>query len=277
MFWVTDLGWLMGPDADHRHPDHGRHRRALRGHAGLPEAGPPVVAGASATGSRTSASRRPRCARSCRTARTGSPRHDLSALRIIGSTGEPWNPEPYRWLFEHAGQRRVPIINYTGGTEISGGILACFPIAPIKPCAFNGPIPGMAAECFGDAGKPVRGRGGRAGRHATVAGHDRRLLAGPRPVPRDVLVALAGRVGARRLGLRRRRRLLVHPRALRRHPQDRRQARGAGRGRVGPRRAPRGDRGRRHRRAPRGEGRDGGVLRGAAARGRAERRPARAS
>jgi acetyl-CoA synthetase len=86
--------------------------------------------------------------------------HDLTSLRILGSTGEPWNPEPYRWLFEHAGQARIPIINYTGGTEISGGILGCFPIAPIKPCAFAGPIPGMAADCFGENGEPVRGQVG---------------------------------------------------------------------------------------------------------------------
>jgi acetyl-CoA synthetase len=84
-------------------------------------------------------------------------KHDLSALRITGSTGEPGNPEPFRWLLEHAGGGRVPIINYTGGTEISGGILASFPIAPIKPCSFSGPIPGMAAECFGEDGRPVRG------------------------------------------------------------------------------------------------------------------------
>ncbi|RPH78921.1 MAG: AMP-dependent synthetase, partial [Candidatus Rokuibacteriota bacterium] len=86
--------------------------------------------------------------------------HDLSSLRILGSTGEPWNPEPYRWLLENAGKARIPIINYTGGTEISGGILGCFPIAPIKPCSFAGPIPGMAAECFGDDGTPVRGQVG---------------------------------------------------------------------------------------------------------------------
>ncbi len=86
--------------------------------------------------------------------------HDLSSLRILGSTGEPWNPEPYRWLFGNVGQGRLPIINYTGGTEISGGILGCFPIAPIKPCAFSGPIPGMAAECLGDDGRPVRGEVG---------------------------------------------------------------------------------------------------------------------
>jgi acetyl-CoA synthetase len=86
--------------------------------------------------------------------------HDLSSLRILGSTGEPWNPEPYKWLFENAGKARIPIINYTGGTEISGGILGCFPIAPIKPCSFAGPIPGMAAECFDEDGRPVRGQVG---------------------------------------------------------------------------------------------------------------------
>jgi acetyl-CoA synthetase len=58
------------------------------------------------------------------------------------------------------GQGRVPIINYSGGTEISGGIVASFPIAPIKPCSFAGPIPGMAADVFDDAGRPVRGEVG---------------------------------------------------------------------------------------------------------------------
>src|SRR5205809_353880 len=86
--------------------------------------------------------------------------HELSSLRILGSTGEPWNPEPYRWLFENVGKARVPIINYTGGTEISGGILGCFPSLPIKPCSFAAPIPGMAADVFDEQGRPVRGRVG---------------------------------------------------------------------------------------------------------------------
>jgi acetyl-CoA synthetase len=87
-------------------------------------------------------------------------RHDLSALRLIGSTGEPWNPEPFRWVFDTVGQGRVPIINYSGGTEISGGLVASFPILPIKPCSFAGPIPGIAADVFDDNGKPVRGQVG---------------------------------------------------------------------------------------------------------------------
>jgi acetyl-CoA synthetase len=86
--------------------------------------------------------------------------HELSELRIFGSTGEPWNPEPYRWVFEHVGRGTVPIINYSGGTEISGGIVTSFPIAPIKPCSFNGPTPGMAADVFGDDGRPIRGQVG---------------------------------------------------------------------------------------------------------------------
>jgi acetyl-CoA synthetase len=86
--------------------------------------------------------------------------HDLSSLRILASTGEPWNPEPWRWLFEHVGGGRLPIINYSGGTEISGGILGCFPVAPLAPCAFTGPIPGMAADVFDEQGRPVRGQVG---------------------------------------------------------------------------------------------------------------------
>jgi acetyl-CoA synthetase len=159
MFWVTDLGWLMGPmlitgtllrggtvvlfegTPDYPKPDRlwslvERHRVT---HLGI---SPTVVRALMPYGADWITA------------------HDLSALRIIGSTGEPWNPEPYMWLFENAGRRRVPIINYTGGTEISGGILGCFPIAPLKPCAFAGPIPGMAAECFDEAGRPVRGEVG---------------------------------------------------------------------------------------------------------------------
>ena len=156
MFWVTDLGWLMGPmlitgtllhgatvvlfegTPDYPKPDRlwdlcERHRVT---HLGI---SPTATRALMPYGADWIA------------------KHDLSALRIIGSTGEPWNPEPFRWLLEHAGGGRVPIINYTGGTEISGGILASFPIAPIKPCSFSGPIPGMAAECFGEDGRPVRG------------------------------------------------------------------------------------------------------------------------
>src|SRR5256886_17366827 len=71
--------------------------------------------------------------------------HELSSLRILGSTGEPWNPEPYRRLFENVGKARLPIINYTGGTETSGGNLGCFPIAPLRLCPLAGISPAMSS------------------------------------------------------------------------------------------------------------------------------------
>ena len=159
LFWLTDLGWLMGPMlltaalsaggtaiVFEGVPDYPKPDRLW----GIVERHRVTVAGLSPTAVRALMPHGPEHVHA----------HDLSTLRIIGSTGEPWNPEPYRWLFENAGKARVPIINYTGGTEISGGILGCFPIAPIKPCSFVGPIPGMAAECFGEDGRPVRGQVG---------------------------------------------------------------------------------------------------------------------
>ena len=82
-------------------------------------------------------------------------RHDLSALRIFASTGEPWNPAPWWWLFEKVGNSKLPIINYSGGTEISGGILMGNPLLPIKPCSFPAPCPGMDVDILDEDGKPV--------------------------------------------------------------------------------------------------------------------------
>lgn len=80
---------------------------------------------------------------------------DLSSLKAIGSTGEPWNYEPWIWLFRHAGKERIPIFNYSGGTEISGGILGNVLLRPITPMTFNSPLPGMAANVFNEKGEEV--------------------------------------------------------------------------------------------------------------------------
>ena len=82
-------------------------------------------------------------------------RHDLSALRIFASTGEPWNPAPWWWLFEKVGNSKLPIINYSGGTEIAGGILMGNPLLPIKPCSFPAPCPGMDVDILDEEGNPV--------------------------------------------------------------------------------------------------------------------------
>jgi acetyl-CoA synthetase len=83
-------------------------------------------------------------------------KHNLSSLRFFASTGEPWNPDPWRWLFEKVGESRRPIINYSGGTEISGGIVMGNPILPLKPCAFSARCPGIAADVLDEKGDPVR-------------------------------------------------------------------------------------------------------------------------
>ncbi len=82
-------------------------------------------------------------------------RNDLSSLRIFASTGEPWNPDSWLWLFEKVGGGRLPILNYTGGTEIGGGILTTTVIHPMRPCSFTGSIPGHGADIVDQEGNPV--------------------------------------------------------------------------------------------------------------------------
>lgn len=84
-------------------------------------------------------------------------KHDLSSLRIFGSTGEAWNPEPYRWLFEVVGKKRCPIINLSGGTEVGACFLSPHPVTPLKSCTLRGPALGMAVDVWDETGKPVRG------------------------------------------------------------------------------------------------------------------------
>jgi acetyl-CoA synthetase len=82
-------------------------------------------------------------------------KHDLSSLRAFASTGEPWNPDPWWWLFEKVGDSKLPIINYSGGTEIAGGILMGNPLLPIKPCSFPAPCPGMDVDILDEEGNSV--------------------------------------------------------------------------------------------------------------------------
>jgi acetyl-CoA synthetase len=84
-------------------------------------------------------------------------RHDLSSLRVLGSTGEPWDPESWTWYFEQVGGRRCPVINISGGTEIVGCLLSPLPITPLKPTTLWGPGLGMDVDVFDDAGRPLRG------------------------------------------------------------------------------------------------------------------------
>jgi acetyl-CoA synthetase len=90
----------------------------------------------------------------------GEPDADLSSLRTIVTTGEPWNPDPYRWLFEKIGGGRCPIINCSGGTEVGACFLSPTPATPIKECSLGGPALGMAMDVVDAEGRSVRGEVG---------------------------------------------------------------------------------------------------------------------
>lgn len=83
-------------------------------------------------------------------------KHNLSLIKCFASTGEPWNPVPWMWLFEKVGQGKRPIINYSGGTEISGGIVMGNFLLPLKPCSFSAACPGMDADVVDESGNPIR-------------------------------------------------------------------------------------------------------------------------
>ncbi|HEY3962719.1 MAG TPA: AMP-binding protein [Gaiellaceae bacterium] len=89
----------------------------------------------------------------------GDPTNDISSLRTFVTTGEPWNPEPYRWLYENVGGSRVPIINCTGGTEVGACFLSPVPSVPIKACSVGGPALGMAMDVVDNDGRSLIGTG----------------------------------------------------------------------------------------------------------------------
>jgi acetyl-CoA synthetase len=159
LFWFTDMGWIMGPwevtaalvngatlalyegVPDHPGPDRlwaylERHGVTVLGisptlvRALMPHGDEPVRA------------------------------HDLSSLRILGSTGEPWNEGPWRWYFDVVGGGRCPVINISGGTEVGACFLAPHPVEPLKPMSLGGPALGMAVDVYDDDAKPVRGEVG---------------------------------------------------------------------------------------------------------------------
>ena len=90
----------------------------------------------------------------------GEPAADMSSLKAICTTGEPWNPGPYRWLHEKVGGGRVPIVNESGGTEVGACFLASTPIAPIKACSLGFPALGQAVDVVDADGAPLRGEVG---------------------------------------------------------------------------------------------------------------------
>jgi acetyl-CoA synthetase len=90
----------------------------------------------------------------------GEPRVDLLSLRAIATTGEPWNPAPYRWLHEHVGGGSTPIVNLSGGTEVGACFLSVVVTEPIKECSLGFPAIGADLDVLDPGGRPVRGEVG---------------------------------------------------------------------------------------------------------------------
>jgi acetyl-CoA synthetase len=156
LYWVTDMGWIMGPweivgglalggtvflyegapdypSADRLWAMVERHKISILGIS------PTLIRALMKFGEEP------------------IQKHNLSSLRILASTGEPWNPDPWLWFFENVGERRCPIINLSGGTEVGACFLSPLPITPLKPCALGGPALGMEIDVFDSEGKPLRG------------------------------------------------------------------------------------------------------------------------
>jgi acetyl-CoA synthetase len=156
LFWLTDLGWIMGPwqivgtlawgatmfcfdgAPDFPGPDRlwsmvERHRITILG------VSPTLVRALMAKGDAPVTA------------------HDLSSLRVLASTGEPWNEGPWRWFFERVGGSRCPVINISGGTEVGACFLSPHVVEPIAPCSLGGPSLGLAVDVVDDECRPVRG------------------------------------------------------------------------------------------------------------------------
>jgi acetyl-CoA synthetase len=159
MLWYTDMGWMMGPFLVFGALGLGATIVLYEGTPDFP--GPDRLWAICSAHRVTHLGIAPTAIRALMAHGDEPPRkHDLSALRILASSGEAWNTEPWKWFLTHAGGGRAPIINYSGGTEIGGGILGCFPTMPLVPNSFHGPIPGMIADVYSTDGVPVRGEVG---------------------------------------------------------------------------------------------------------------------
>ncbi len=158
-YWITNIGWMMGPweimgvqnfggayliyEGNPFYPNHervldmiSRHRLT---HLGLS----------------------PTYSRSLKTKGDDwIEKYDLSSLKFLGSTGEPFDPGSYMWIFKNIGQRRVPIINISGGTEMCGCLVSPSPLTPLKPCSVGMPGLGMAIGIADDNGRLIdKGKG----------------------------------------------------------------------------------------------------------------------
>lgn len=158
-FWVTDIGWMMGPWEIIGVMTFGGTFVIFEGAPDWPQ--PDRLWDIVEKNEVTHLGISPTAIRLLiKSGEEWTKKHDLSSLKILGSTGEPWDPESYQWFFEKIGQKRCPIINISGGTEIVGCHLAPLPITSLKPCTLRGPGLGMDIDVFNEEGQSIRGEVG---------------------------------------------------------------------------------------------------------------------
>ena len=154
-FWVSDIGWMMGPwtligthtfgntmvmyEGAPDHPEPDRFWKLIDRH-GVTQFGisPTAIRALRKHGDEWVEG------------------HDLSSLRALGSTGEPWDPESWLWFYEHVGGGDTPIINISGGTEVFGCFLGPLPTQSLKPCSLGRPGLGMDIDIVDETGVSVR-------------------------------------------------------------------------------------------------------------------------
>ena len=82
-------------------------------------------------------------------------KYDLSSLRLLGSVGEPINPEAWKWYYEVIGNSQCPVMDTWWQTETGGFVITPLPITPLKPGSGTKPFFGHEAEVVDDEGNPV--------------------------------------------------------------------------------------------------------------------------
>jgi acetyl-CoA synthetase len=150
VFWMSDMGWIIGPlivfgtpligatlvlaEGAPNYPDADRMWRVVQdqrvSYLGV---APTTVRTFMAQGSNPGTT------------------HDLSGLRMLISAGEAWTPEAWLWFFQQAGGGRLPILNFSGGTEMIS-IIGSTVLLPLKPCGFNCALPGAGADVVDETG-----------------------------------------------------------------------------------------------------------------------------
>ena len=154
VLWMSDMGWVVGPllvygvttigatmvliEGAPNFPDPERMWRAVAAHrVSYLGVAPTTIRTFMAQGSDPWRS------------------SDLSGLRVVISSGEAWTPDAWNWLFDTVCRRRVPLLNFSGGTEMVG-IVGCTVVEPLKPASFNCAVPGAGADVADEHGDTAR-------------------------------------------------------------------------------------------------------------------------